>query len=232
MAEKTKVPGMDYEDSCGATPSSDNLNSFGPGRSKFNPEGTTIPGMDNVPGKANVTGKAKSRPLVGFLYSISKTPYGEFWPVYLGQNTIGRSKSSDIQLNEGTVSSEHAVLTVMKDSEGMFAAIENSGINGVKLNGKSIRLNRVECGNQDKLLIGSNYELLLVLVDADALGLKTSESFVERREERASTSRIYREGEPQNNNVKSRISNNDGGTVPTDSLNGGNAYDQFSGKTR
>lgn len=214
MAEKTKVPGMDYEDSFDGT-SSAISNPFSDHNSKFNPEGTTIPGMENTPEIANVHGRAKARPLVGFLYSISKTPFGEFWPVYMGKNTIGRSKSSDIQLSEGTVSSEHAVLTVMKDAEGMFAAIENSGINGVKLNGKSIRLNRVECGNQDKLLIGNNYECLLLLVDTDALGLSTSSSFVEKRETNAFSSRIFREGGALTDNLKGRIANDDGGTVPT-----------------
>lgn len=79
--------------------------------------GTVFPGMENIrenvgSGGVHANRRQSSKPLVGFLYSISRTGFGEYWPVHIGPNVIGRSSRCDISLPEGTVSEEHAVLVV------------------------------------------------------------------------------------------------------------------------
>jgi hypothetical protein len=46
------------------------------------------------------------------------------------------------------------------------------------INGEPIGFSAEECHNGDVITIGSNYELLLVLIDAGKLGLSVSKDFV------------------------------------------------------
>lgn len=121
------------------------------------------------------------KPIVGFLYSVSRTAAGEFWPLHIGQNTIGQNPNSDICLPEGTVSSDHAVLVVrkMKNPEKVIASISDArSTNGTMLNGVSLGFAAEDCKNGDIITVGDNYELFLILVDAPTLGLKVSENFI------------------------------------------------------
>ena len=154
-----------------------------------NAKGTVVPGMEgavtnaaSMPTPQSQQNKsATGKPVVGFLYSISRTAIGEYWPIHIGQNTIGQNPASDIVLSEGTVSSDHAVLVVrkMKNPEKVIASISDArSTNGTMLNGESLGFSAVECKNGDIITIGDNYELFLVLVDAPALGLKVCEDFI------------------------------------------------------
>ena len=119
--------------------------------------------------------------MIGFLYSVSRTPAGEYWPLHIGQNTIGKAPSCDICLQEGTVSSDHAVLVVrkMKNPEKVIASISDArSTNGTMLNGQSLGFSAEECKNGDIITIGDNYELYLILIDAASLGLKPVEGFI------------------------------------------------------
>lgn len=121
------------------------------------------------------------KPVVGFLYSVSRTAAGEYWPLHIGQNTIGQSSKCDIILPEGTVSAEHAVLVVrkMKKPEKVIASISDArSTNGTLLNGESLGFCAEECTNGDIITFGDNYELLLILIDAPSLGLNVNESFI------------------------------------------------------
>lgn len=121
------------------------------------------------------------KPVVGFLYSVSRTATGEFWPLYQGQNTIGQGAENDIRLSEGTVSAEHAVIMVrkLKKPEKVIASITDArSTNGTMLNGQSLGFTAVECKNGDIITIGDNYELYLILIDPAAIGLSVSESFI------------------------------------------------------
>ena len=121
------------------------------------------------------------KPIVGFLYSVSRTAAGEFWPLQIGQNTIGQSENCDIILPEGTVSQEHAVLVVrkMKNPEKVIASISDArSTNGTMLNGVSLGFSAEECKNGDVITIGDNYQMYLILVDSASLGLKVSEDFI------------------------------------------------------
>jgi len=121
------------------------------------------------------------KPVVGFLYSVSRTATGEFWPLYQGQNTIGQGPENDIQLSEGTVSTEHAVIMVrkLKKPEKVIASITDArSTNGTMLNGQSLGFTAEECKNGDIITIGDNYEMYLILVDPATIGLSVSESFI------------------------------------------------------
>lgn len=136
-------------------------------------------GVEDLSRKGNVpTGK----PIVGFLYSISRTGVGEYWPLHIGQNLIGRSPECDIVLPEGTVSARHANLHInkMKKPEKTEATISHLGAtNGVEVNENSVSVARpMECVNGDIITIGEAYQFLLVLIDSKALGLKVAENFI------------------------------------------------------
>lgn len=121
------------------------------------------------------------KPVVGFLYSVSRTMAGEFWPLHVGKNVIGKSAQCDVVLSEGTVSGEHAVLVVrkMKNPERVLASIEDrQSTNGTLLNGESLFLEAVQCKSGDIITVGDNYELYLILLDPVSMGLKVAENFI------------------------------------------------------
>lgn len=150
--------------------------------------GTVFPGMENIRDNANAgfqraSKKQSTKPLVGFLYSISRTGFGEYWPIHIGPNVIGRSTKCDISLPEGTVSEEHAVIVVrmMKNPQKLDASISDErSSHGTLLNGESISSTRpLECKNGDIITVGECYQLYLILVDAKSLGLSVAENFIE-----------------------------------------------------
>ena len=120
------------------------------------------------------------KPVLGFLYSVSRTAAAEFWPLCQGPNTIGQSSECDIQLAEATVSGNHAELMVRKHNTGEVIAwiTDAHSTNGTMLNGKSLGFNPEACKNGDIITIGDSYELLLILVDQAALGLKVRDNFI------------------------------------------------------
>lgn len=159
-------------------------------------KGTVFPGMNTHSAARNEhpqtaqPAKVKKnigKPIVGFLYSISRTGIGEFWPLHIGQNTIGNAPDCDIILGEGTVSQRHANLHInkMKKPEKVEATIMDLGsTNGTLVNENSVSVSRpVECVNGDIITIGENYDLLLLLIDAKSLGLHLSEQFIDVRSE-------------------------------------------------
>lgn len=185
MADKTYVPGVD-----------ENVSSNTPNRITFSGqsaspkgEGTFISSEDEATdtGRRRAVGNVKDKPVLGFLYSVSKSSFAEFWPVYLGPNTIGRDENADVVLREGTVSAEHATLIVHQEDDGeVYAGIKDNGsTHGVKVNGKSAHFDVVGCNNMDVIKIGKSYELLFVLLDAKAIGLKKAENFVEVKQSEA-----------------------------------------------
>lgn len=156
----TIVPGMMENPSQQATPSQDYPNP----RSSYN----------NPPKKMQ-----SGKPIVGFLYSVSKTGLGEYWPLQLGKNSIGQSKDSDIVLSEGTVSSNHAVIIIRQGKNGIIAAIKDSeSTNGTMINGEPIDFAAEECHDGDIITIGKNYEFIFVLIDANKKGLSTNPNFI------------------------------------------------------
>ena len=155
--------------------------------------GTVYPGMEMPTGSQRATTphqqnvpKTSGKPIVGFLYSISRTGIGEYWPLHIGQNIIGNAPDCDIVLGEGTVTYRHANLHInrMKKPEKTEATISDLGsTNGTQVNENSVSVARpVECVNGDIITIGENYDLLLILIDAKASGLHLSENFIDNRD--------------------------------------------------
>lgn len=150
--------------------------------------GTVFPGMENTNreagmGNNGVYSRQPNKPLVGFLYSISRTGFGEYWPIYIGPNVIGRSGRCDIVLPEGTVSQEHAVIVVrmMKNPQKLDVSISDErSSHGTMVNGESISSSRpLECKNGDIITVGESYQLYLIIVDSKSLGLNIAENFID-----------------------------------------------------
>lgn len=153
-------------------------------RNSADVQGTYIPEM-HVSSSSSNDAKGKStmaneKPVVGFLYSISRQGIGEYWPLHMGANTIGRDPKNEVQLQEQTVSEHHAVLNVrkMRTSAQVIASIQDKGSqNGIFLNDEELDYESHPCKNGDILTIGVNYQLLLLLINTDEYGLKVSENF-------------------------------------------------------
>ena len=150
---------------------------------------TFIPGMnDYTPGSAPAAASSQAKPntpVVGFLYSISRKGIGEYWPLHLGTNTIGRSADNDICLQEMSVSNKHATLSIkqMKSTHKLIASIRDIGSKtGMFLNDEELDYENHTCKANDIITVGANYKLLLLLIDAEEYGLSVAEDFVEDKE--------------------------------------------------
>lgn len=162
----------------------------GQAQNPSNPRGTVFPGMgsmgNNAAGPSGMPNTQNSKPVIGFLYSVSRTPFGEFWPLHIGPNSIGKDPSCDICLPEATVSSQHAEIVIrkMKNPEKVEASVSDArSTNGSMLNGVSLSsTGSFECKNGDILTIGESYELLIILIDAKLIGLEPSQNFIEIEE--------------------------------------------------
>lgn len=152
-------------------------------------KGTYVPGMQQQVSQQPYTGNqnqqsansVQGKPVVGFLYSISRQGLGEYWPLHVGSNTIGSSPKCDVCLREGTISSEHSVLVIrkMKNPERTIASLcDSRSTNGTMLNGESLAFNAVECKNNDVIIVGENYQLVLLLIDTQGLGLRAAQNFI------------------------------------------------------
>lgn len=140
-------------------------------------KGTVIPGMK----KNSDQSVATTKPILGFLYSVSRKQSGEYWPLHLGLNTIGRSGNCDITLSEGTVSEHHADLVIrqMKNPAKTICSIQDAKSTcGTMINGESIAFDPVVCKNGDIITVGEHYQCYLVLIDAKELGLGVQEDFI------------------------------------------------------
>lgn len=152
---------------------------------------TFVPGMqESAPGVAENSGtKPKDNtPVIGFLYSISRKGIGEYWPLHLGTNTIGRTSDNDIVLLERSISEHHAVLSIkqMKSTGKLIASIRDVGSkNGMYLNDEELDYDNHTCKLNDIITVGSCYKLLLLLIDAADYGLSIAEDFVAEEEEEA-----------------------------------------------
>ena len=190
---KTIIQGLEPETNFGGTPNGagSNNNFYSRGNRPSSVRGTVVPGMaetqtgvptgSEAPVSIPQTRKSvqPGKPIVGFLYSISRSRTGEYWPIQLGKNTIGQVEGNDIQLAEGTVSSNHAILLTRQIKNGIIASIkDDQSTNGTMINGEPLGFGAEECHDGDIITIGNNYELVLVLIDTEKRGLKVSKDFI------------------------------------------------------
>lgn len=169
-SNKTIIPGM--EDAYTEQPN------FGKQTTKVQ-DGTYVPNpFGTIPTPPSMNNQ---KPIVGFLYSISKSASGEFWPLRIGSNSIGRSADCDVCLGEATVSEQHAVLVVrqMKNPEKIIASIcDARSTCGTMINGESLGFDQRECFNGDIITIGEHYDLYFILIDAKQIGLNVCREFM------------------------------------------------------
>lgn len=191
---KTVIQGLEPADSAATRNPYDSGHNFYTRASNAASKGTIVPGMmENQSQQApqaqeypktqpfyNKPPKLQQgKPLVGFLYSVSRSGLGEFWPLQLGKNSIGQSKDADITLSEATVSANHAVIIIRQGKNGIIAAIKDSeSTNGTMINGEPIDFSAEECHDGDIITVGKNYEFLFVLLDAQKRGLSTNPNFI------------------------------------------------------
>lgn len=187
---KTVIQGLEpAEGNFGGSPIGGNQNFYARGN-KSAARGTVVPGMMETqtvqPSQPEIHTPQQTRrvvqqgkPIVGFLYSVSKTAMGEFWPLQIGRNTIGQSADCDIVLAEGTVSANHAVIVIRQGKNGIIAAIKDpESTNGTFINGERIDFEAEECHNGDVITIGNNYQFLFILIDAAQNGLAPCKDFI------------------------------------------------------
>ncbi len=148
------------------------------------PQGTVVPNMNVYAPKVEAQGQTHPQkpqvPVVGFLYSISRQGFGEFWPLHIGSNKIGRTADCDVCLAEQTVSERHAALNIkqLKSTGKILASIRDEGSkNGVYDNDEELDYDAHEVKNHDVITIGDHYKLLVILIDAEEMGLSVSENF-------------------------------------------------------
>jgi hypothetical protein len=133
---KTKVPGMDGAQNHNFNSANNGApNGFYQSNKQANSRETVFPGMNK--GKnpednfAQKQGRGQAgKPVVGFLYSISRTPLGEFWPLKIGPNTIGMDSDNDIVLPEGTVSGKQFLVYINVETgeeEDILVLLETEG---------------------------------------------------------------------------------------------------------
>lgn len=188
---KTVIQGLEADNNYGGHSSAPN-NNFYSRSARPAAHGTVVPGMEAYNPEAGTSKQGTAtqqpqprrvmqsgKPVVGFLYSVSRTPLGEYWPLYMGKNSIGQAPDCDIILPEGTVSSHHAVIVTRQGKSGIIAAIKDSeSTNGTFINGEPIDFSAEECHGGDIITIGNNYQFLFILIDAAKLGLAVSKDFI------------------------------------------------------
>ena len=163
------------------------------------PRGTIVPGMSGHQGgpqqpslqtqtaTPQQSQGISGQPVLGFLYSISNQGIPEYWPIMIGYNRIGRNADNEIVLNEQTISGLHASVMVQKKrTTGEVVAVIRleQGKTGVLVNGDEVDLRYgSECKNGDIVTIGTNYTFLVVLINAEAVGLAPAPNFISTQPE-------------------------------------------------
>lgn len=135
---------------------------------------TVIPGVYN----SQVSrGTSSSGQVFGFLFSVSKSLAGEYWPLMLGSNTIGRGSKNTIDLGEQTVSETHASIHVISRANKLIVYIkDDQSKTGTLLNGELLR-GEADLKNGDIITIGEQYELYVTLINPNELGLAVKPDF-------------------------------------------------------
>lgn len=125
----------------------------------------------------------QDRTIVGALFSISRFTTGEIFPVYIGRNTIGSDKSSDIFLPEQTVSPNHAVMLVRAvdgadgEHELKIYLTDYDSEYGTMIGDVALEYEKLECHDRDVISVGNSYKFLFCLFDAEKHKLFASKDF-------------------------------------------------------
>lgn len=149
------------------------------------PQNDTYPAnpqpIDNGSPNINVI-QLQQRVIIGVMFSVSKGLLGEIFPIYLGRNVIGCSKSCDIRLMEKTVSEEHAVLYARSDGypdECQLTITDYGSSHGTMINQRDCRYETSTVIDNDILTIGRHYKLMIKLFDISNARLFEDNEFEE-----------------------------------------------------
>lgn len=125
---------------------------------------------------------ASGAPVVGFLYSLSRNGEPEYWPLTVGQNTIGNGSTMDICLGEASVSNHHANINIKRmktKGNALVASIQDVGSkNGIMLNDEELDYDLTPIKNEDVVTFGNNYKCVIMLIDPVKYGLSESAEFI------------------------------------------------------
>jgi FHA domain len=116
------------------------------------------------------------RALAGFLYSFSKKPQGEFFPLYEGKNSIGSSVNAHIYLAEESVSEKHAAIFIIKRQNQKcldFRIKDEGSTNSTFVNEHQLFAGDVLLIEERSKIIVGAYELKVLKIDhlAEELGV-------------------------------------------------------------
>jgi len=133
--------------------------------------------------RANAIIKVQGRAIVGLLYSVSRSPLGEIFPIYIGKTIIGSDPDSDICLRESSVLPCHATIVtrrlcddsgVMHTSMSVSPAAQGAEI---QLDGETPYDGRIYCRPGQVLTIGAHYRLQIVALAPENAALYTDPAF-------------------------------------------------------
>ncbi len=142
------------------------------------PTGATR-GVQSQPAETKIV--IQDRPIVGVLFSLSRTSLGEIFPLYMGRNVIGRDSECDVCLQEETVSGRHAVIVVRnipQPTPRLIVSIKDTDSScGTFINDESTDFDVHLVENNDRLRFGAAYELMFFKFDTNTMGLSASPYF-------------------------------------------------------
>ena len=92
-----------------------------------------------------------SRKLVGWLVSYTLSDMGVDFKLFEGRNVIGRDLDCQICVNDGTVSSKHAVLLYR---EGSYFIQDSLSTSGTRVNGSDTGVNAITLNDGDIIQVG------------------------------------------------------------------------------
>jgi pSer/pThr/pTyr-binding forkhead associated (FHA) protein len=109
---------------------------------------------------------AQGRVLRGFIVSYQVNPLGDFWPLYSGRLTVGRSNSGealDVPLADATISSRHANLLV-DPGAGPIQVEDTGSTNGTFVNEEHLGFNgRRELRDGDRVRFGGYTAIIKII---------------------------------------------------------------------
>ncbi len=87
----------------------------------------------------------------GFLVTYSHNSYGDYYPLYLGKNRIGRNNNNDVVVNDLAMSGEHAIILF----RGNKVFIEDKlSVNGTFINDAKESIDRATLKDNDIIKMG------------------------------------------------------------------------------
>ena len=119
------------------------------------PVGTIIQGINQTQEKAD----QERKKLTGFLVTYNLSPNGEFFPLYEGKNSIGRTTSSSISIQGDSAISDRHLSILYRVVDRKFKFKDEQSSNGTFINGEL--LDEGELKNLDVITLGSTRLLFM-----------------------------------------------------------------------